>query len=162
MEPDREAMGAAKAAESDFPPGTEVVVEIETPRFGFVKRLSNGGIDFISPIPSLFHYGFVPGSSAADGDPQDAIVLTDRRLVRGERIQAAVAGRVLFVDDGCRDDKLICCADGGHVTLSDRRRLRAFFAVYACLKRGIGFWRGRCGKTVFEGIDVNRNESMHP
>ena len=137
-----------------FAPGAQVEVEIETPRFGFIKRRADGGIDFISPIPSLFHYGFRPGTTAGDGDPQDAVVLADCRLVRGQRIRVKVAGRVRFVDGGCRDDKLICCAPGRQVTRSDVRQMKAFFFVYTILKRGLGYWRGKYRKTVFEGIYI--------
>ena len=143
-----------EAAEQNFAPGTEIVVEIETPRFSFVKRKSDGGIDFISPIPSPFHYGFVPDTAAADGDPQDAIVLTDGPLKRGDRVLVRIAGRVAFVDAGCRDDKLICCTSERRVMNSDVHLMKAFFRSYAVLKRILGYLRRIYGQTVFKGIYI--------
>lgn len=137
----------------EFPIGSEVTVEIETPRFCFVKRRADGGVDFISPFPSLFNYGFLPGTRAADGDPQDALLL-GRRRARGERVRGRVEARVRFVDAGECDDKLVCSeGEDGALGVRERWALRAFFTAYATFKRALHALRGRRGRTAYEGIE---------
>ncbi|MDR0965327.1 MAG: inorganic diphosphatase [Myxococcales bacterium] len=134
-----------------------VEIEIETPRFSFIKRKSSGRIDFISPLPSLFNYGFIPGTLAPDGDPQDALLL-GVRLPRGARVRAQVQGKVRFVDAGERDDKLVCKA--GPLTQGDRWTIEAFFAVYAAFKRTLNAARGRPGRTAFAGLEEREGASF--
>ncbi len=136
--------------EKEFQIGDEVEVEVETPRFGFIKRTSSGGIDFISPLPSLFNYGFIPGTRAADGDPQDALLLGPRQP-RGCRAVSRLRGRVAFVDAGVRDDKFVCKA--GPLSGAERRALALFFTAYARFKRALNALRGRAGETAFGGFD---------
>lgn len=146
------------AGVSGFPTGARVMVEIETPCLCFVKRRSDGGVDFVSPVPSPFDYGFVPGTVAADGDPQDAIVFGGRRLKRFQRVEGTVFGRVRFTDAGACDDKLLVESEGGCVRLTAFRRLRvvAFFTFYSMVKKAVNALRGKAGRTAFEGIDAVR------
>lgn len=134
----------------EFRVGDEIEIEIETPRFGFIKRRSSGGIDFISPIPSLFNYGFVPGTLAADGDPWDALLLGPRRA-RGQRVISRVRGRVAFIDAGDRDDKIVC--KSGPLCPAERRAIAVFFAAYARFKRVLNALRHRQGATAYGGLD---------
>ena len=69
------AVNAAKVANhmDRAPKAVEVIIEV--PRGGFIKRHPDGAVDFVSPVPCPFNYGSVEGSEAADGDPQDALVL---------------------------------------------------------------------------------------
>ena len=64
----------------------EVDVVIEVARGGFVKRGSNGRVDFISPWPCPFNYGSVPTLLGLDGDLLDAVVLGPR-LGRGTQVR---------------------------------------------------------------------------
>lgn len=133
--------------------GDEVDIEVETPRFGFVKRAASGEVDFVSPVPTPFNYGFVPGTRADDGDPQD-VMLLGPRLRRGARTRGVVQARVAFTDAGARDDKLVCKA--GPLTTAERRAIAFFFTIYARLKGGLNALRGRSGVTAFGGIDEGR------
>ncbi len=129
-----------------------VCAVIEVPKWSFIKReLHKGGeIDFVSPVPCPFNYGYVLGMSGGDGDPMDALVLGPRCLV-GTRRQMPVVGVVRFRDGGVTDDKLV---------LSDSRLqdaqvlcIRAFFVLYAYAKKGLNAWRGVRGSTEFIGIE---------
>ena len=133
--------------------GDEVEIEVETPRFGFVKRVASGEVDFVSPIPTLFNYGFVPGTRADDGDPLD-VMLLGPRLRRGTRTRGMVQARVDFTDAGARDDKLVCKAEP--LTAAERLAIALFFRLYARLKGGLNALRGRSGVTAFGGIDEGR------
>ena len=66
--------------------GDTVLVEVEIPRGGHLKRSRDGRIEAISPLPAPFNYGSVVGVEAEDGDLLDAVVLGRRRPVgwRGE------------------------------------------------------------------------------
>jgi hypothetical protein len=46
--------------------GASCRVSIEVPRWGFVKRRADGGVDFVSPIPCPYNYGSILGLVAPD------------------------------------------------------------------------------------------------
>ena len=126
-----------------------VRVRVEVPRFSFVKRGPEGGIDFVSILPCPFNYGSVLGTRAPDGDPVDAIVLGRRRR-RGELVATRVFGEVRFIDDGVRDSKLVC----GERPASpfERKLVELFFRIYAPVKRFFARLRGSGAITRYEGV----------
>ncbi len=52
-------------------------------------------------------YGFVPGTYAADGDPMDALVLTDVPTFTGCMLEARPVGLLKMVDEKGADDKIL-------------------------------------------------------
>lgn len=126
----------------------QVEVRIEVARFGFVKRTPEGAIDLISPLPCPFNYGSVPGTTAGDGDPVDAVVLGARRPA-GTLCVLPVRTVVDFWDAGHEDPKLIV-ADRP-LSAGDRWQVTQFFTWYAFLKRGVNTARGLRGETAFRG-----------
>ena len=134
-----------------FPPPARVDVAIDTPRFSFLKRNDLGAIDFVSPLPSPFNYGSVPGTRSGDGDRQDAIVL-GRRLPRGLVHDVPVVAIAHFVDAGAKDPKWICSRRP--LAAIDHAELEAFFRVYVLMKRAINAARGRTGETRYDGLEL--------
>lgn len=132
-------------------PEHDVIVEV--PKWGFVKRRGADVVEFVSPFPCPFNYGYVPDTTSPDGAPRDALVLGPR-LPRTSRVRARELGVVRFLDAGLEDDKLVC----GREPLSrlDRLRVRVFFALYACAKRLRN--GGRAGVTRFVGFEEHRRE----
>lgn len=130
-------------------PPQAVEVRIEVPRGGLIKWGSDGRVRYVSPVPSPYNYGSVPGVLAEDGDPLDAVVL-GRRLPRGHVAVHDVLGVVRFVDAGLRDDKLVC---GRRLSRGRIVRLLAFFHLYASIKRAANLARGRPGPTACEGFE---------
>jgi len=126
---------------------------IEVPRGSFVKRELHGGgrVEFVSPVPCPFNYGYVPGLAGLDGDPADAIEL-GRRLPLGSEVERPVVGVIRFLDAGRRDDKLLLHT--GRPGRRIRLGLRAFFRVYAVARRALNRVQGARGVTRFEGIEV--------
>jgi inorganic pyrophosphatase len=127
-------------------------VLIEIPKYGFVKRRTDGTIDFVSPFPCPFNYGRIEGTISGDGDPIDAIVL-GARLSAGTILSSEQRGTVHFIDDGRDDPKLVFSARP--VTLDQRIAIRAFFRAYVPFKRMLNRVRGRRGITrvrAYEGI----------
>lgn len=129
----------------------QVEVWVEVPRGGLLKRDHLGHIDYVSPMPSPFNYGSVPGVIAEDGAPQDVILLGPR-LPRGHRGRWPVLGVVRFVDGGLCDDKLVC--GKGVLTPGRRLALATFFRVYARFKRLLNRARGIGGETTFGGVEA--------
>lgn len=124
-------------------------VRIETPKYSFVKRNADGGIDYISPFPCPFNYGSAPGTLADDGDECDAVVLGER-LAFGECVERELWAVVDFYDDGHYDPKLIC--SDKPLTGKDKFALASFFAFFAIMKWAFGKVKRKKGKTKFVGI----------
>jgi inorganic pyrophosphatase len=127
---------------------TKVRVTVETPRWTFVKY-DGERVEYVSPVPCPWNYGYVAGTTADDGDPQDALVL-GRRIRRGETTDVDVRGVVRFLDDGRVDDKLVC--GDRPLTSRDRAAMRAFFSAYVIARRVLNVVRRRRGATRFGGI----------
>lgn len=132
-----------------FCPPEEVDVVIDTPRGSFLKRRDDGRIDFVSPLPSPFNYGSVPGSLSPDGDRIDVMVLGPR-LGRGSRVRVAIVAIARFVDAGVPDPKWI--ASDSPLSSLDRAGLTVFFRTYVLLKRLLYARRGQTGVTRYEGL----------
>jgi inorganic pyrophosphatase len=135
-----------------MPPAASVAVAhavIECPRGSFVKRRSDGTIDFVSPLPCPYNYGSLPGTTGGDGDPIDAIVLGPR-LPAGTRVSWPVVAEVDFIDEGRVDTKLVLSPTS--LSARERRGLHAFFTCYALAKRGLARLRGRRGEISFRGL----------
>lgn len=128
--------------------GPEVEVVIEIPRLSFLKRGSNGRLDFISPFPCPFNYGSVPNYVGLEGDLLDAVVLGPR-LKRNARVTVRALGAIGLRDRGLYDDKLIC--GYGPLTDGTRAGILLFFRVYGLCKQLLNAWRGRSGVTRCEG-----------
>jgi inorganic pyrophosphatase len=127
----------------------EPEVLIETPRGSWVKRRSDGGVDFFSPLPTPYNYGCIPGLTSGDGDPLDVVVLGPR-LPRGQRLRVPVVAVLAFIDAGCHDPKVICSLQP--LGRWERRGLEAFFRAYALFKRVLHRLRGQGGQeTRFAG-----------
>ena len=130
----------------------KVCVRIEVARGGVIKRElhGEGGVDYVSPIPSPFNYGYVPGSMSEDGDPVDAVVL-GKRLAVGEEVELPLVAYVRFVDAGKPDHKLVL--SDSPITKAQLSRIRAFFRMYALARRMINHLQKKRGRTKFYGVD---------
>ena len=64
------------------------------------------------------------------------------------------SGVARFQDDGERDDKWIVST--APITLGDARRIRAFFSLYAWIKRTGRRIKGARGPTLFDGLETER------
>lgn len=127
-----------------------VVVEvvIEVPRGSFLKRGSNGAIDFISPLPCPFNYGSVPGFIGLDGDLLDALVLGPR-LPAGAHIRIKAWRAVTMLDRDMLDDKLVCAERSPDAP--QYRRILLFFRFYAKCKAFLNRLRGQSGRNACTG-----------
>ena len=127
-------------------PSVEVVIEI--PRGSFLKRGSNGHIDFVSPFPCPYNYGSIHQYIGGEGDYLDAVVLGPR-LPAGSKVRVNAYGAVGLSERFMSDDKLICAEQP--ITSGDRRRLLRFFTVYAFCKGLLNVLRGQRGRSRCDG-----------
>lgn len=127
----------------------QVNVYIDVPRGSFLKP-RRGRWPLISPYPAPFDYGDVLGTIAADGDPQDVIVLGRRREDPPDGVYPVV-GVIRFVDAGQIDDKWVA---GRQPTADDLRTLNGFFRAYGQIKRFANRLRRRPGQTAFLGYEA--------
>lgn len=137
----------ASRAPTVQPPQVQVVVEV--PRGSFLKRGSNGRIDFVSPLPCPFNYGAVPGMLGLEGDLLDALVLGPR-LRYGTQLHVAAWAAVTLTDRGMSDDKLICSAF--RPSRDDIDGVLRFFHFYARCKALLNLLRHRPGRNACDGL----------
>ncbi len=91
-------------------------------------------------------YGFIPDTLGGDGDPLDALVLTEFPTFPGVLIESKVLGMCVMTDEKGEDAKLICvptydpkwkaATDIADVPTDVLDRIRHFFTVYKDLDEG--------------------------
>lgn len=72
-------------------------------------------LDRIVPLPYPDNYGFIPGTLAADGDPEDIFVIAMEPIVPGATIDVVVTHNIRCLDNGVQDDKLIGYINGANL-----------------------------------------------
>ena len=127
-------------------PRVDVVIEI--PRGSFLKRGSDGRIDFVSPLPCPFNYGSIHEYIGGEGDLLDAVVLGPR-LAAGTRVGVNAYGAIGLSERFMYDDKLICSTHP--LTSRERRNILRFFKIYAFSKGLLNVFRGQRGRSRCEG-----------
>ena len=133
-------------------------IVIETPKYSFWKyRKTEEGYEkaFFSPLPTIFNYGFVEGTTGPDGMEEDAVVLGPR-LPRGSALEREnFDGIVMFLDNSVRDDKRLVYISGfrSPVLLAYYFRLYALFKVFL-----YAFHERKLTKCRFEGIIFERSD----
>ncbi|ASC71467.1 Inorganic pyrophosphatase [Halomicronema hongdechloris C2206] len=79
-------------------------------KYEFDKDLNAFILDRVlfSSVQYPYDYGFIPNTLADDGDPLDGMVLMDQPTFPGCVIAARPIGMLEMIDDGDRDEKLLC------------------------------------------------------
>lgn len=127
-------------------------VVIETPKYSFFKYNKQGSRfvkEFLSPIPTIFNYGFIEGSLADDGMEKDVVVIGPR-VPQGTILNVdSFHGVVKFVDDSLKDNKEIVFTGGFY----SKPLFYFYFHLYATFK--IAYYlilKRKIAKCRFEGI----------
>ena len=91
-------------------------------------------------------YGFIENSLGLDGDPLDALVLTQEPTFPGVLIRCRTVGMFRMTDEAGGDDKLLCVAAGdvrksylqdlSDVPAYELSEIKHFFEVYKTLEPG--------------------------
>jgi len=102
-------------------------------------------------------YGFIDNTLGQDGDPLDALVMTQEPTFPGIVISCRAIGMLRMTDEAGGDDKVLCVPAGDprlehlrdihHVAEFDRLEIQHFFEVYKDLEPGKSVegasWEGR-------------------
>jgi inorganic pyrophosphatase len=82
-------------------------------KYEFDKDLNAFALDRVlyASVQYPYDYGFIPNTLADDGDPLDGIVIMDQPTFPGCVITARPIGMLEMIDDGDRDEKLLCVPD---------------------------------------------------
>ena len=102
-------------------------------------------------------YGFIDDTLGQDGDPLDALVMTQEPTYPGVVIRCRAIGMFRMTDEAGGDDKVLCVPAGDprlehlrdihHVSEFDRLEMQHFFEVYKDLEPGKSVeganWEGR-------------------
>jgi inorganic pyrophosphatase len=108
-------------------------VVIETPKYSFFKYNKKGSDfirEFLSPIPTIFNYGFIDGSLADDGMEKDVMVIGSR-MSQGTVLEVSdTDGVVKFIDDSLEDNKEIVYLRG----FFSKQIFYFYFHLYATFK----------------------------
>jgi inorganic pyrophosphatase len=113
-----------------------VKVFIENEAGSFIKHLYNektltlkGTVVVSRAYP--FPYGFVPHTSAEDGDNVDCFVLTQKPLFTGQMIECEVLGLMEQIEDGEVDHKILAAVSGQAACLDrEIERVLTDFALH--------------------------------
>ena len=106
-------MDLAKIPARPKPGLVNVLIEIpggSKNKYEFDKDLNAFALDRVlySSVQYPYDYGFIPNTLADDGDPLDGIVIMDQPTFPGCVITARPIGMLEMIDDGDRDEKLLC------------------------------------------------------
>lgn len=96
------------------PEDVNVIIEVpmggEPVKYEFDKESGALFVDRILHTPMRYpcNYGFIPHTLAEDGDPIDALVVTNTPFIPGCVVRVRPVGVLLMEDDGGGDAKLLC------------------------------------------------------
>jgi len=97
------------------PDAINIIIEIrkgERNKYEYDKETGRLFLDRVN-ITALGYpsdYGYIPDTLCEDGDPLDALLVIDESVPHGTVVPARPIGVLYLVDDGEKDEKLICVA----------------------------------------------------
>ncbi|AFZ51804.1 inorganic diphosphatase [Dactylococcopsis salina] len=127
-----------------------IVIEIaggSKNKYEFDKDLNTFALDRVlyASVQYPYDYGFIPNTLADDGDPLDGMVIMDQPTFPGCVITARPIGMLEMIDDGDRDEKLLCVPDKdprfkeinalGQIAPHRLDEISEFFATYKRLEK---------------------------
>ncbi|MBW6451193.1 MAG: inorganic diphosphatase [DPANN group archaeon] len=135
-------------------------VTIEITKGSFIKSSitpTKTKLEFISPIPIPFNYGFINDTQSGDSEALDIIIFGEK-LKRGSKLDISASGIILFKDNNVKDYKIIASTDKKNKTY---RKIITylFFKLYATIKPLIYLiFEHKLAKSKFKGIIWFKNE----
>src|SRR3989338_5537970 len=138
----------------EIPQGGDIKYELDRDSGGvFVDRF------LYTAFTYPFNYGFVPGTKGDDGDPVDALVLSDKSVAPGTVIPAVTIGMLEMEDEEGIDTKILAVPtlkvdpyygawkDIADVPQAIKDKIKHFFEHYKELEPGkwvkIKKWKGQ-------------------
>ncbi len=133
----------------DAPNVVNVIVEIpkgSSNKYEYDKEHNLMKLDRVlfSPVYYPGDYGLIPKTLSGDGDPLDAMIISDKPTYPGILIEARVIGVLITEDQGGLDEKILCVIkndpkhkEDADITGIDEHTLKEivhFFEVYKHLE----------------------------
>lgn len=157
----------------EVPKVVNVIVEIpkgSTNKYEYDKKNNLIRLDRVlfSPVYYPGNYGFIPKTLSEDGDPLDALIISDNPLYPGVLAESKVIGVLMMEDGGENDEKILCVikSDPKFKNINDLKdanehELKAiahFFEVYKKLENKttkILGWKDseHAHKIIFEAVE---------
>jgi len=133
----------------EIPSGSKCKYELETTSGTiYVDRIIASAVYYPG------NYGFIPQTMAEDGDPVDALVLSQVSFHPGITVRVRPIGLMRMTDDGEPDDKILCVPlrdprfrevrNVGDLPASTIEEIQEFFRVYKNLEEQ---------EVVIKGVD---------
>ncbi len=99
----------------DSPKQVNVIIEIPRGSGNKYEVDKDTGMIFLDRVQPTnlkqpYDYGYIPQTLGDDGDPLDALVVIDEKLYPGVVVPSRVLGVLYMIDDGEKDEKIICVA----------------------------------------------------
>lgn len=143
-------MDLSRIAAQPKPGLVNILIEIpggSKNKYEFDKDLNAFALDRVlyASVQYPFDYGFIPNTLADDGDPLDGMVIMDQPTFPGCVITARPIGMLEMIDDGDRDEKLLCVPEKdprfkevkslGQIAPHRLDEISEFFATYKRLEK---------------------------
>lgn len=99
----------------DSPKEVNVIIEIPRGSGNKYEVDKDTGMIFLDRVQPTnlkqpYDYGYIPQTLGDDNDPLDALVVIDEKLFPGVVVPSRVLGVLYMIDDGEKDEKIICVA----------------------------------------------------
>lgn len=155
----------------------EILVHIEIPKNSSVKyefKNNRLNVDRVLHPPMVYpyNYGYIPKTLSGDGDPLDAMVITDNKLQPGSYIKCHPIGMLATEDESGMDEKIICVPitkiDPTYENINDinqipdhiLKQIEFFFENYKRMEQGK--WVKINGfKCLKDAISTIENSKLH-
>ena len=139
----------------DAPEVVNIIIETQKGegqnKYEFDKDTGRLTLDRVNGTTAKYpaDYGFLPQTLCGDGDPLDAMLIIDEPVVHGVVVPARPIGVLYMIDDGEKDEKIVCVAardiSKDHVKEIDdydphfKKRTEQFYRTYKAWKNN---WQG--------------------
>jgi inorganic pyrophosphatase len=101
-----------------------VYIEIEkgsNQKFEYNQSTNSLELDRVLTPPYVYPYayGFIPKTLGKDGDPLDALIITDTPLPNGRIYEVYIVGVLVMEDEQGMDEKILCVFENDYAKIND-------------------------------------------
>jgi inorganic pyrophosphatase len=91
------------------------------------KETNTLELDRVLPYPYYYpySYGFIVNTLALDGDELDALIITDKKIVKDKKYDVYIVGVLIMSDEKGMDEKILCVLEEDYETINDLNKLPA-------------------------------------
>jgi inorganic pyrophosphatase len=105
-----------------------VYIEIEKDsnmKYEINKETNTLELDRVLPYPYYYpySYGFIVNTLALDGDELDALIITDKKIVKDKKYDVYIVGVLVMSDEKGMDEKILCVLEEDYETINDLNKL---------------------------------------